>query len=157
MYNLADEGVQFSPTQLFSQSRRGCSASNGQGVQLGRYIQQEQSKAVLDGFFAWLQNVNASGGTKLSKAVHYALNEKKYLYAFLEDSSVPIDNNRAENAIRPFVVGRKNWLFSDSVKGAKASAMLYSLAATAAANGLNVEKYFSELFRSPGFLLPWLV
>ena len=68
---------------------------------------------------------------------------------------MPIDNNRAENAIRPFVVGRKNWLFSDSVKGAKASAMIYSLAATACANGLNVEDYFTKLFYSNEPVLPW--
>lgn len=117
---------------------------------------QERLKPILDGFFVWLQAVNAAGGTKLSKAVHYALNEKKYLYAFLDDPAVPIDNNRAENAIRPFVIGRKNWLFSDSVKGAQSSAMLYSLAATATANGLNVERYFAELFATQQSLLPWL-
>ena len=68
---------------------------------------------------------------------------------------VSIDNNRAENAIRPFVVGRKNWLFSDSVKGAKASAMIYSLAATACANGFNVEEYFTRLYYSDEPVLPW--
>ncbi|MBQ8288247.1 MAG: transposase, partial [Clostridia bacterium] len=72
------------------------------------------------------------------------------------DHAIPIDNNRAETAIRPFVIGRKNWLFSDSAKGAEASAMLYSLAATATANGLNVERYFTELFSARQALLPWL-
>ena len=70
---------------------------------------QERLKPSLDAFFAWLETVNASSGTKLSKAIGYALNEKKYLYRFLESPYVSIDNNRAENAIRPFVVGRKNW------------------------------------------------
>ena len=65
-----------------------------------------------------------------------------------------MDNNRAENAIRPFVVGRKNWLFSTSPKGAKASAIIYSLAATAVANGLNAEEYFTQQFRSEQ-RLPW--
>lgn len=118
-------------------------------------IRQERSKPILDGFFAWLNGVNPSGGTKLAKAVQYALNEKKYLCGFLADAGVPIDNNRAENAIRPFVIGRKNWLFSDTVKGAEASAAFYSLAATAVANGLNAEKYFSELFASVEPVLPW--
>ena len=68
------------------------------------------------------------------------------MYAFLEDPAVPISNNRAENAIRPFVVGRKQWLFSDSVKGAKASAVWYSLLVTATGNGLNPYKYFSYVF-----------
>ena len=73
---------------------------------------------------------------------------QKPLSAFLDDGRVPISNNRAENAIRPFAVGRKNWLFCDSVKGAEASAIFYSLAAIATANGQNVEQYFSELFQT---------
>ncbi|MDD4689506.1 MAG: transposase [Eubacteriales bacterium] len=89
---------------------------------------------------------DASSGTKFAKAVQYALNEKKYLYHFLKDSRVPIDNNRAENAIRPFVVGRKNWLFSDSVKGDEASVMFYSLAASAIANGMNAQDYLQNSF-----------
>ena len=78
----------------------------------------EEMKSLLDDFFKWLMTVNQSGGSKLSKAVQYALNEKRYLYGFLDDPGIEISNNRAENAIRPFVVGRKNWLFSDSPKGA---------------------------------------
>ena len=58
-------------------------------------------KPLLDAFFSWLDAQNISGKGKLAKAVHYALNEKKYLYTFLENGNVPIDNNRAENAIRP--------------------------------------------------------
>ena len=81
----------------------------------------------------------------------------KYLYRFLESGEIPIDNNRAENAVRPFCVGRKNWLFSASVKGAWASAMMYSIAATACANGMNVEQYLTELFRNPSgtLVMPW--
>ena len=117
---------------------------------------QERSKTVLDGFFAWLSDVHPTSGTKLAAAVQYALNEKKYICRFLDDPDLPIDNNRAENAIRPFVIGRKNWLFSDSIKGAQASAMLYSLAVTATANGLNAERYFDLLFTSRQPILPWL-
>lgn len=109
---------------------------------------QEEAKPLLDGFFAWLGMVKAQSGGKLSKAVAYARDLKKPLCAFLEDGCVPVSNNRAENAIRPFVVGRKQWLFCDSVKGAEASAIFYSLAATATANGENVEQYFTELFRT---------
>ena len=88
--------------------------------------------------------------------MQYAKNEKQYLYRFLEDPDVPIHNNRAENAIRPFVVGRKNWLFSDSPKGAEASAIIYSLAATATANGIPAEQYFTDLLRHPqNPPLPW--
>lgn len=79
------------------------------------------------------------------------------MYHFLESGDIPIDNNRAENAIRPFRVGRKNWLFSAAVKGADASAMVYSVTLTACANGLKVDAYLTDLFRcSPGALvLPW--
>ena len=89
--------------------------------------------------------------------MQYAKNEKQYLYRFLEDPDIPIHNNRAENAIRPFVVGRKNWLFSDSPKGAEASAIIYSLAATAAANGIPVEQYFTDFLRHPqNPPMPWI-
>ena len=118
---------------------------------------QIHSKSVLDEFFAWAEGLAVSGGTKLAKAVSYAKSEKKYLYRFLESGEIPIDNNRAENAVRPFCVGRKNWLFSASVKGAEASAMMYSIAATACANGRNVEQYLTELFQSEAgtVVLPW--
>ena len=78
-------------------------------------------------------------GSKLEDAVKYALNQEKYLRAFLNNGEVEISNNFTENAIRPFVIGRKNWLFSDTVKGAKSSAIVYSLIETAKANG--VEPY----------------
>ena len=114
-------------------------------------------KPLLDAFFSWLEEQNISGKGKLAKAVRYALNEKKYLYTFLEDGNVPIDNNRAENAIRPFAVGRKNWLFNNTERGAKCSAILYSIISTAQANGLDAEKYLTELFSHPSgtILLPW--
>ncbi len=115
---------------------------------------QAESKPLLDEFFAWVEGLTVSGGGNLAKAVQYAKNEKRYLYRFLENGDVPIHNSRAENAIRPFVVGRKNWLFSASVRGADAGAMLYSVAATACANGLKVEAYLTELFRGePGVVL----
>ena len=99
----------------------------------------EEVKPLLDDFFA----------------VQYALNEKRYLYGFLADPGIEISNNRAENAIRPFVVGRKNWLFSDSPKGAEASAMLYSLLVSAKMNGLNAEEYLVRLFRSDDPVMPY--
>ena len=68
---------------------------------------QERSKPLLDEFYSWLDTFYPAGGTNLAKAVQYAKNEKRYLYRFIEDGDIPISNNRAENAIRPFVVGRK--------------------------------------------------
>ena len=87
--------------------------------------------------------------------MQYALNEKRYLYSFLADPGIEISNNRAENAIRPFVVGRKNWLFSDSPKGVSESAMLYSLVVSAKMNDLNAEEYLIRLFRSDEPVLPY--
>ena len=116
---------------------------------------QAQSKPVLEACYAWLDTVEPAGGSNLAKAVQYAKNEKRYLCRFLESGDIPIDNNRAENAIRPMCVGRRNWLFSASVKGAEASAMMYSVAATACANGLKVEEYLTELFRSQTLIMPW--
>lgn len=89
--------------------------------------------------------------------MQYALNEKKYSCRFFGDPDLPIDNNRVENAIQLFVIGRKNWLFADSVIGARTSAMLYSPAVTATANGLNVERYFDLLIASRQPIFPWIV
>ena len=113
-----------------------------------RYIKrQEYSKPVLDEFYNWISTVNALPGSKLGKALTYALNQKQYMENFLLDGRLSISNNLAENAIRPFTVGRKNWLFADTVKGAKASAMVYSIIETAKANGLNTYKYLEYLLR----------
>ena len=70
-----------------------------------RKQRQERSKSVLDEFFAWLDTVAPASKSALSSAVQYAKNEKAYLYRFLEDGNIPISNNRAENAIRPFTIG----------------------------------------------------
>ena len=114
-------------------------------------------KPLLEAFFSWLETIQVSGKGKLSKAIGYALNEREYLCRFLENGNIPIDNNRAENAIRPFTVGRKNWLFNNTAKGAKCSAILYSIISTAQTNGLDVEKYLTELFSCTDgtLLMPW--
>lgn len=85
--------------------------------------------------------MNPESGTKLEDAVTYARNQKEYLCAFLGHGEVDISNNLAENAIRPFVVGRKNWLFCDSVKGADSSAIVYTLVETAKVNGIDPYRY----------------
>ncbi len=96
-----------------------------------------------------------SGKNNLAEAIGYAINEKSYLYMFLVNGNVPMDNNRAEKAIHPFVVGRKNWLFSDSPMDALSSAMLYSLVVSAKMNDLNVEDYLVRLFRFTDTVLPY--
>lgn len=82
----------------------------------------------------------------LGKAVHYALGQWPKLVRFLDHAVIPLDNNRAENAIRPFVMGRKAWLFAATPNGAVASARLYSLVETAKANGLEPHAYLTHLF-----------
>lgn len=105
----------------------------------------ELEKPVIDEFWTWLEGVEFLKGSGLGKAVTYALNQKPYMENYLLDGRCELSNNAAENAIRPFTVGRKNWLFSDTPKGAKASAMAYTLVETAKANGLNVYAYLEQL------------
>jgi transposase len=112
-----------------------------------RKIREETSRNTVDEFYEWLGTFTANGAG-LQKAVGYAVSMKKWLTAFLDDPTIPLSNNRAENAIRPFVVGRKNWLFSDTVNGAKSSAVIYSLIETAKANGINVEQYLVSLLKN---------
>jgi len=106
----------------------------------------KQSKPIYDKFYEWLGTVNPLGGSSLAKAVTYAINQKEPLSAFLLDGCIEISTNRVENNIRPFTTGRKNWLFADTVKGAMASAVAYSIISTATANGLNPFQYLQHLF-----------
>ena len=102
----------------------------------------------LDGLRTWLDEAlpQVPPQSATGKALHYLHNEWDKLIGYLNDGRLEIDNNRAENAIRPFVIGRKNWLFSDSVRGVKASANLYSLIETAKANGLEPYAYLRRVF-----------
>ena len=106
----------------------------------------KSSKPVLDEYFAWLKTIRALSGSNLYKAAEYSKNQEAELRAFLLDGRIEISNNRAENAVRPFVIGRKNWLFSKTPKGAQASATAYSVIETAKANGLNPFAYLTYLF-----------
>jgi transposase len=113
-----------------------------------REIRQEKAKAVLDDFKKWLDDHKdqAPPGSLLGKAFHYAGHQWVRVIKYLDNGILYPDNNLAENAIRPFVVGRKNWLFSGHPRGAKASATLYSLVETAKANGLEPYQYLNFLF-----------
>jgi transposase len=102
-------------------------------------------KPALEAFWCWLGSLTPLKGSHLGKAVTYALNQKPYMENYLLDGRCSISNNVAENSIRPFVVGRKNWLFSDTPKGADASAVVYSIVETAKANNLNVYTYLNYL------------
>jgi len=109
------------------------------------YKRLETEKPVLEAFWCWLENLSVLNGSALGKAVTYARNQKKYMENYLLDGRCSLSNNAAENAIRPFTVGRKNWLFADTPKGASASAAVYSIIETAKANGLNIYTYLAYL------------
>ncbi|WP_312907139.1 IS66 family transposase [Tissierella praeacuta] len=104
-------------------------------------------KPVLEAFWSWVDlNINVVlSKSKIGQALQYVKNQQSGLMAYLEDGNCEISNNLAENSIRPFTVGRKNWLFAGSPKGATASATVYSLVETAKANGLNPYKYLQLL------------
>lgn len=104
-------------------------------------IRQEKSKPILEEMKTWVEEKRPKITPKSvsGKAINYFYNEYKYLVGYLEDGRLNISNCGVENKIRPFAIGRKNWLFSDSVEGAKSSAMFYSLIETAKAN--NVEPF----------------
>ena len=111
-------------------------------------LRQKQALPILEEVRVWLDGSlpQVPPSSMTGKALSYLNNEWDKLICYLQDGRLEIDNNGAENAIRPFVIGRKNWLFSTSVKGVKASANLYSLIETAKANGLEPYAYLRYLF-----------
>lgn len=112
-------------------------------------IRQQQALPIIEQMKTWLDKsvLHVPPKMALGKALTYLHNQWERLIGYLDDGTYPIDNNWAENAIRPFAVGRKNWLFANSQAGAKASANLYSLVQTAKANGLNPYEYLKHIFK----------
>lgn len=113
-------------------------------------MRQEQSALRVKAFKEWLRCQATQTPPKglLGKAISYALSQWGRLENHLKDGRLTMDNNLAENAIRPFVVGRKNWLFSGAPEGAAASATLYSLIETAKANGLEPYSFLRHIFNA---------
>ena len=127
---------------------------------------QQVSVPILDKLKAWLEQnqPNLVGNTKLIEAANYLANQWHKLIRYVDDGRLSIDNNRAERAVKPFVIGRKNWLFSQTANGAHASATLYSIVETAKVNGLVPFDYImaclNELCQTApdiDSLLPWNV
>lgn len=130
---------------------------------------QEKVKPLVDEYFEWVKTYSqyVDSQSETGRAFAYSLNQEKYLRVFLEDPYVEMDNNKAEKAIRPFTTGRKNWVMIDTIKGAEASAGLYSLAETAKANKVKTYDYFRYLLTElpkyihdfetevPESLFPW--
>ena len=109
---------------------------------------QQSVRPLVDAYFAWVRdtlNNNVISSTDLKNALKYSINQEPYLRVFLDNPIVPMSNNDAERSIKKFCVGKHSWHIIDSKKGAKASAMYYSIAETAKANGLNPFEYFKYL------------
>lgn len=125
----------------------------------------EQEVPVWEHFFAWLDSLNPTKGSKFEKAVKYAQNHRDSLQTYLLDGRCELSNNTAERKAKSYAIGRKNSLFHTSVDGAKASSIIYSLVETAKANNLNVFQYlYTLLLYMPGCvngsegieqLMPW--
>ena len=109
---------------------------------------QTRSKPIIKAIRAWLLEKESKipPKAKLGEAISYTLKYWNGLTRFLEHPELPLDNNLAENAIRPVALGRKNWLFADTQAGAHATAALYSLTESAKSNGLNPNVYLETLF-----------
>lgn len=132
-----------------------------------RKRRQKFSKPIVDAFFQWIEESPFFGNNAIGKAATYTLKLEDGLRAFLYDGRIEMDNNPAENAIRPSVIGRKNWMFSVSEAGAEANAICLSMAETAKANGIDFYQYLEKLLtelpslaihRTPEILnqyMPW--
>ena len=114
-----------------------------------REIREERSRPILDGIFKRLEELKANTvpSEPLRKAIDYALNQRQALYRYLEDGRLKPDNNTSENAIRPLALGRKNWLFAGSERGARATALFLGLIQSCKACGVNPWEYFDDMLR----------
>ena len=104
-------------------------------------------KPMVEAYFTWVREnlPKVPSKSKTWEGFHYSLNQEKYLKVFLDDGEVPMDNNAAEQSIRGFCIGKKNWVMIDTIAGAKASAIIYSIAETAKTNNLKPYDYFEYL------------
>ena len=160
--NPATQGVQYI-NRLFEYER--LSAAKKHTADQRYEYRLEKEKPILEAFWKWLSQQAPRKGTRFEKAVNYAQNHKDKFMTYLEDGHCSFSNNLSENAIRPFTVGRRNWLFSDTPKGADASAMVYTMVEMAKAHNLNIYKYLNYLLEHlPGTiradkelakLVPW--
>lgn len=101
----------------------------------------------MEAYFVWVHEQDPATilSQKTRDGLNYSINQEKYLRVFLEDGNIPIDNSATERAIRPFTIGRANWHIIDTIHGAEASAVIYSLVETAKANHLKIYEYLKHL------------
>lgn len=128
-------------------------------------LRREKSSEIIDKFYTWINEITLKTlpQSLLGKAITYAINQKQYLCSFLKDGRIQLSNNLAEQSIRMFVIGRKNWIFSNTANGANSSALIYSIVQTAIANNLKPEHYLTYVYEQIQLqkelelenLLPW--
>ena len=110
---------------------------------------QSSIKPLVEEYFTWIKEILADTTVvpkgETAKGINYSINQEEYLKVFLTDGEVPIDNSATERALRGFTIGRKNWMTINTVRGAQASAIIYSVTETARANQLNVYYYIRHL------------
>ena len=128
MYALEEEWKDLTPTERLSR-------------------RQEHTKPLVESYFAWVKGIDLDTvvSEKTKDGLRYSINQEKHLRIFLEDGEVPIDNSASERSIHPFCVGRANWHVIDSMKGAQASAIVYSIVETAKANHLKPYEYLRHV------------
>jgi hypothetical protein len=150
--------------RLFDLERKFEGLATDDNFKARRDARSEYTKPLMEQFFAWAQDIEKAALPKslLGIAVGYALRQRKRLETVLLDGRLELSNNRAERSIKPFVIGRKNWLFSNMASGAEASAIIYSLVETAKENLIDPYKYLTAVFHaapnsidSVESLLPW--
>lgn len=118
-----------------------------------RYTQRlERSKPVMDALLAWAERTNAAPKSALGKAIYYLKEQWPYLIRVLEDGRLELSNNLAERSIKPFVIGRKNFLFANTPWGAQGSAVIYSMIETAKESGLDPYRYLTWLLTNAPIL-----
>ena len=110
-----------------------------------KVLRLQKEKPILEAFWSWFDSQKPIKNSRMDKAVTYIQNRRDTLETYLEDGRCSFSNNLSENAIRPFTLGRKNWLFSESPEGAKASATVYTMVEMAKAHDLNIYKYLKYL------------
>lgn len=140
---VAQEGLDFC-NRLFAVERKIKEATTEE-----RYnVRLKESRPILDAFSAWLryQKPRVLPKSGLGKAINYCQNQWSKLETFMLDGRLEIDNNRSERSIKPFIIGRKNFIFSNTPRGAESSAIIYSIIETAKENGLHPFKYLIYLF-----------
>ena len=152
-------------SKLYHLDNKGKDMSNEERMN----YRQEVIKPMIDEFFEWVKEIypKVPTNSETGKGLQYAINQEKYLRLFLSNPIIPLDNNAAERSIRPFCLGKKNWVMIDTIRGAEASSVIYSIVETAKANDLKIYDYLNYLLEElpkytstfnvelPDKLFPW--